>query len=91
MKKIPRATKSYEADEVQRYLGSLAEEFKGYVKAVAEQYGGVNRKLDGIVEDIAIVKTDVSLMKSSLVAKVDYRDFAALEKRVRLIETKIRR
>lgn len=34
------------ADEIKRYLGALAEDFQGRVSAIAEQFLGLNEKLD---------------------------------------------
>ena len=90
--------KTYKSDEVTRYIGAISEEFRGYVKAVAEQYGGLNHKLDAhtemigaLAEDVAIIKTNIELLKSAVSAKVDYQDFAALEKRMRIVEGKLHR
>lgn len=92
-------------DDVKRYMGVLAEHFQGMVSGVAEQFGGLNEKLDshtkildshtemigGLMEDVAIIKSDVAFLKSEVKKKVDYQDFAALERRVSLMEAKMRR
>lgn len=84
--------------DVKRYIGAIAEHFGDQVSAVAEQFGSLNNKLDvhtemigSIMEDVAIIKSDVEILKSGIRIKVDYKDFEALERRVRLVETKIRR
>lgn len=85
-------------DDVKRYIGAVAEKFSDQVSAVAEQFGGLNNKIDGITEelggmkeDIEIIKSNIEIIKSDLSRKVDYSDFSALEKRVRLVETKLHR
>lgn len=82
---------------MKRYLGSLAEHFDHRFDAVIEQFGGMNRKLDAhreaigeLKEDSGILKMNMEIVKSGLVKKVDYQEFLALEKRVRLVETKLR-
>ena len=40
---------------------------------------------------LEIIQTDIELIKKDLKQKVDYDDFAALEDRVRQLETKARR
>ena len=91
--------------DVKRYIGAIAEHFGDQVSAVAEQFGSLNDKLDthtskldvhtemigSIMEDVAIIKSDVEILKSGIRIKVDYKDFEALERRVRLVEPKIRR
>ena len=99
---------------MQRYVGALSEDFQGKVSAIAEQFGGLNRRLDeldermeerftkvnktlsahtemigNLAEDVTIIKANVALLKSAVATKVDYKDFSALEKRVRIIETKL--
>ncbi len=92
-------------ERVARHTGALYEQFQGQVSAVAEQFLGLNEKVDhmnetlnshtemigGIKEDIEIIKTDIELLKSGLRVKVDYKDFEALERRMRLVESKLRR
>lgn len=85
-------------DDVKRYIGAVTEHFEHQVSAVAEQFGSLQQKLDShtemigyIHEDVQIIKTNVDFLKSALRAKVDYQDFEALEKRVRLVEAKLHR
>ena len=65
---------------------------------VDKRFGEVDKKLNihtemigGIMEDVAIIKSDVEFLKAGMRAKVDYKDFEALERRVRLMEAKMRR
>lgn len=45
-----KAQKSISSTEdIKRYLGALAEDFQGRVSAIAEQFFGVNEKLDGVI------------------------------------------
>ncbi|MBI3684840.1 hypothetical protein HY250_00300 [Candidatus Azambacteria bacterium] len=41
--------------------------------------------------DVEIIKTDVEFIKGGLKKKVDYDEFAALERRLVLVESKVRR
>ena len=58
MKKPVRATKELSVKallalhnkDMKRYVGSLSEEFQGRVSAIAEQFGGLNKKIDRIAE-----------------------------------------
>lgn len=81
-----------------RRTGVLYEQFQERVSAVAEQYTSLHGKLDSVVEavgeikeDVEIIKSNIEILKSGIRIKVDYQDFEALEKRVRLVETKLRR
>jgi peptidoglycan hydrolase CwlO-like protein len=92
-------------EEVKRYIGAVSENFGHQVSAVAEQYLSLNSKVDSLVgkvdsltevaggmkEDIEVIKENIEILKSGVRVKVDYQDFEALERRVRLIETKVRR
>ena len=94
----------YTGDDVKRYVGVVSEEFRGYVKAVAEQYRGVDRKLDvhkeildshtemiaKMMENIEILKGDMGEVKNDLTQKIDRHEFGTLERRVRLLESKVR-
>jgi len=58
----------------------------------------VSVKLDAVIDmaseskqDISIIKSDISVIKYDLKEKVDRDEFAALEKRVILLENKIRK
>jgi predicted nucleic acid-binding Zn-ribbon protein len=50
-KKIPKEISvkkllELQGKDMKRYVGSLSEEFQGRVSAIAEQFGGLNKKLD---------------------------------------------
>ena len=103
-KKITESKKDFSevlkpyTEEVKRHMSVLNEDFKGQVKIVAEQFEGLNKKLDSHTEmiakvatDVEIVKTDIEFIKGGLRKKVDYDEFITLEKRVAAVESKIRR
>src|SRR3989344_6088401 len=83
-----------------RRLGVLIEHVDGNVNLIAEQYGelkkdigSIKKTLDSHTEmigdltvDIEIIKTDIELIKNSVKKKIDIDEFAALEKRVLLLE-----
>ena len=125
-KKVVASLPKHTDQDLKRYIGAVSENFGHHVSAVAEQFGGLNTKIDILTdeigeikmdisvlkEDVGILKEDVSVLKedvgvlkedmdtvksnleiikSDLSRKVNYADFAALEKRVRLVETKFHR
>lgn len=83
-----------------RRLGVLVECVGDDVKLIAEQYGDVKdnikdikRTLNSHTEmigkimiDTAIFKEDIEFIKNSLKKKIDAEEFAALERRVALLE-----
>jgi chromosome segregation ATPase len=50
----------------------------------------IESKLVSIEKDIEIMKVDISFIKNSLKKKVDVEEFEALEKRVAILEAKMR-
>jgi len=50
-----------------------------------------NSEIDKILKRHNIIKADVEFLKGGLKKKVDYEEFAALERRLALVESKIRR
>jgi hypothetical protein len=91
-------------EDYQRYLGVVAEDFESKLGIIAEQYTDIKETLDshskildshsemigGLATNMEIVKTDIEFIKNSLKKKIDLEEFAALEKRVTLLEAKIR-
>ena len=80
-------------EEYQRYLGVVAEDFKSQVKLVAEILGNTQEQLVAIremvamnTEDIAIIKMELSIMRSDLKEKVGRDEFGVLEARVAKLE-----
>src|SRR3989344_2802270 len=45
-----KSAAKYSGDDVKRYIGAVSEEFRGHVKAVAEQYSDIKRTLDSHTE-----------------------------------------
>lgn len=101
---IKTILKEYNKD-IKRHIGVLNENFNGKIKIIAEQYGDIKNTLGShtiildshtdmiasMKEDIEIIKTDIEFIKSGLKKKVDYEEFSALEKRLVLLESKMRR
>ena len=96
----------YTTEEVKRYLGALSEDYTAKVDTIAEQYFGLNGKIDGglaalnekidsvtemvgkLAEDMTVVKQNIEFIKGDLRKKVDYDEFASLERRVAVLERK---
>ncbi len=77
-KKAPQDKSDAVALELRR-LGVIIEHVDGKVSLVAEQYGNIQKNME-------IIKTDVEFIKHGLKRKVDVEEFAALERRVSLLE-----
>lgn len=102
IKKVQTSESSTE--DIKRYLGALAEDFQGRVSAIAEQFLGVNEKLNGVNERldgidkrldnhtqmIGQLMVDVQEIKTDLKQKVDCSEFSPLEKRVSALEVRPR-
>jgi hypothetical protein len=94
--KIENETKKIEG-EFEMHTKALAEQFQKNVGAVAEQYSSLQEKVGATFElagemkqDIEIMKADIGFIKSGLKQKVDMDEFEALEKRVILLERKLK-
>ena len=97
MEKEEKILKQY-SDDVKRYFDVVAERLDNKISMVAEQYGDIRKTLDShtemigsMKEDVEIIKEDIEFIKSSLKKKVDYDEFVALERRMTLMESKMRR
>lgn len=91
--------------DMKRYVGSLSEDFQGRVRAIGEQFSGLNRKLDAhdeqfkvvhltlgsIKEDLEVMKEDLAIIKFDVKKRVTYDDLTTLTKRVLLLEKKAHR
>lgn len=51
---------NYTGDDVKRYIGAVTEEFRGHVSAVAEQFLGLNEKVDHLNEKVDRLDTKLS-------------------------------
>ncbi|HYA87723.1 MAG TPA: hypothetical protein VEI57_11745 [Nitrospirota bacterium] len=72
-------------------LGIMKEDIDSKMQLIGEQYGAIKEQVATLTGDMQIVKTDLEFIKSSLRKKVDYDEFSALEKRVAMLEAKVRK
>lgn len=86
---------TYSAKEIERYLGALNEMHSENLKGIRESFQILNRKLDShtemigtLMEDSAILKNDMQIVKKELKKKVDYDEFLSLVQRVNKLEAK---
>ncbi|MEK7581892.1 MAG: hypothetical protein AAB488_00995 [Patescibacteria group bacterium] len=91
--------------EIKRYLGAMHEDYSSKLDVVIEHFGGINEKLDShtrildsytemigkTAENIEIIKNNIEFLKGGIKKKVDYDEFQALEKRMSLLESKMKR
>ena len=89
--------------EIKRYIGSISEDFQHKVSGIAEQFGGLNKKIDLINDTLAIhgrkldshsvmiarVMEDVEEIKSGMHEKIDRKEFSKLEKRLVVLEATV--
>lgn len=82
-------------EDMKRHMSALSEDFQERVKVVAEQFGGLNTKIDKmhgtldshtemigtLMVDMTVVKSDVKLIKESLKTKMNRKEFVAFERR----------
>lgn len=78
---------NYTGDDVKRYIGAVTEEFRGQVSAVAEQFLGLNIKIDTHTEMIGRLMTDVEEIKIGMHEKVSREEFNKLETRLVSLES----
>lgn len=86
-----------QTDEIKRHQKMLLEEFQSRLKVVAEVQVGhtekfkeISKKLDAIMEMTALNTENIETIKGMLKRKVDFEEFEKLEKRVSLLEKKLR-
>ena len=84
-------------DEVVRHFDVVAEDLKSDIKTVSEQVATNTEKLeehdrrfDKIDETLETIKLDIEFIKNELKQKVSHNEFAALERRVSMLEAKQR-
>ena len=87
-----------QTEEIKRHNDVLYEKFEGKIDVVSEGWGITKEKVDATFEmvgemkmDMEVVKSDISFIKNSLKQKVDKDEFISLEKRVILLENKLKR
>ncbi len=85
-------------EQYQGYIKMLSEDFDSKTKVLGDGILGIQGQLDSIgemvaknTENIEIIKMDISFIKQELKHKVDRDEFEALEKRVILLENKLKR
>lgn len=84
-------------EETKRHFDVVAEDLKDEIKLIAEQHISIQDTLKShtemmvsIKEDIEVMKLDIEFIKGGLKKKVDYDEHTALERRVSLLEAKLR-
>ncbi len=78
-------------EEFQHFVGIMKEDVDSKMELIGEQYGSIKDMIGSLAEDMQIVKSDIEFMKGALHKKVDYDEFTALEKRVAILEAKVRK
>jgi chromosome segregation ATPase len=73
-------------DSHEKRLASIEKKLDSHEVRLAS----IESKLVSIEKDIEIMKVDISFIKNSLKKKVDVEEFEALEKRVAILEAKMR-
>ena len=93
---IKEILKDYK-EETKRHFDVVAEDLKGEIKIVAEGVTINTEKIDAlqedmneVKEDIEIIKLDIEFIKNELKQKVARDEFAVLEKRVSMLEAKLK-
>lgn len=87
------------AEDFRHDMAAIGEQYNGInnkIDGIKDELEGVKETLDShtemivaLKEDVEIIKTDVEFIKGALKKKVDYEEFAALEKRLTLLESKM--
>lgn len=88
-KKLKQQTQELKQDYT-RQGKFLLEQFQHRLSIVAEVQTDHSKKLDAILEMVAKNTEDIDIMKGMLRRKVDVEEFEALERRVGLLEKKLR-
>lgn len=87
--KLDQQTKELKADYL-RQGKFLLEQFDKKTQIIAEVQVDQTKKLNAILEMVAQNTEDIGFIKGMLKRKVDLEEFEALEKRVVLLENKLR-
>ncbi|MBI1754817.1 hypothetical protein HYR65_00860 [Candidatus Azambacteria bacterium] len=87
--------------DIKKDIGRIKETLDSHTETLnahTEMIGSMKEDIEVMKVDIAttktdveIIKTDVEFIKGGLKKKVDYDEFAALERRLVLVESKVRR
>lgn len=100
---IKEILKEYNKD-IKRHIDVLKEDFDDKVALIGEQYDSIIKKLEShdekleshdekfasIEKNIEIIKVDIQFIKSGFKKKVDLEEFEVLEKRVAILESKLK-
>ncbi len=73
--------------DIKRYIGAVTEDFQHRVSAIAEQFSGLNEKLDTHTEMIGRLMIDVEEIKVGMNEKVSRSEFNKLESRLVSLES----
>jgi len=94
-KKIKRILEEYKK-ETKRHFDVVAEKIEDKIALLAQQVAANTEKLkehdkrfDKIEDTLEVIKLDIEFIKNELKQKVSRDEFAALEKRVSLLEAKV--
>lgn len=84
-------------NDIKRHIDVLKEDFDSNLKLLAESVSGIQQQLVALremvvknTEDIEVIKINIEVIKNSLKKKVDLEEFETLERRVAVLEAKIR-
>jgi hypothetical protein len=88
--KIVKELLAEQTEEIQRHQKMLLEEFASRLTIVAEVQTDHTHKLEAILEMVAMNTEQIELIKGMLKRKVDLDEYEKLEKRVGLLESKLR-
>jgi len=85
-------------EETKRHFDVVAERLEDKIQTVSEQVAANTEKLEEhdlrfnkIDETLEIIKLDIEFIKNELKQKVSRDEFAALEKRVSILEAKLKK
>ena len=89
-------------EETKRHFDVVAEDLKSEIKIVSEQvvantekltehdqrFNKIDQRFDKIEDNLEIIKLDIEFIKNELKQKINRDEFAVLEKRVSMLESK---
>jgi hypothetical protein len=104
MKTVKDAKSKIDVGQELRNLGALLEHNNHRIEAIGEQYSGIQKTLDAhskileshtemigsLMVNVEVIKNNVEFLKGGLKKKVDYDEFLALERRLSLLESKMK-
>lgn len=78
-----------QTNELQRHQKMLLEAFESRLQIIAEVQTDHTKKLDALMEMVALDTEQIDLIKGMLKRRVDIDEYEKLEKRVGLLEKKL--